>query len=143
MKQNVRNALLIAGGLVLVGAGIFLVTAIPNPQGLLLALPYVGIGVGCGTFGYGAGDAISMRALKNNPELQKELEIAQTDERNVAIADRAKAKAFDVMLYIFGALMLSFSLMNIELAAILLLVFAYLLVVGLSVYYRVKLEKEM
>ena len=46
-------------------------------------------------------------------------------------------------LYIFGALMLAFVLMQIELAAILLLVAAYLFIVGCSIYYRSKYEKEM
>ncbi len=39
--------------------------------------------------------------------------------------------------------MISFALMGVDLAPLLLLVFAYLLVVGYSVYYRIKLEKEM
>ena len=39
--------------------------------------------------------------------------------------------------------MLSFALMDVELTAILLLVGAYLLVVGISVYYYVRYDKEM
>lgn len=39
--------------------------------------------------------------------------------------------------------MLSFVLMDVELTAILLLVGAYLLVVGISVYYYVRYDKEM
>ena len=33
--------------------------------------------------------------------------------------------------------------MGVEMAAVLLLVFAYLLVHGLAIYYRLRLEKEM
>lgn len=47
------------------------------------------------------------------------------------------------MLFVYGALMLSFALMQVDLAAILLFVFCYLLVLGCSIYYRVKYEKEM
>ena len=39
--------------------------------------------------------------------------------------------------------MVSFALMGVELTAVLLLVFAYLLVHGVALYYRVKFEKEM
>ena len=35
------------------------------------------------------------------------LEIAQKDERNVAIANCAKGKAFDMMTFLFGALFIA------------------------------------
>ena len=81
--------------------------------------------------------------MKGSPDLQKQLEIEQKDERNIAISNSAKGKAFDIMLFVYGALMLPFALMQVDLAAILLFVFCYLLVLGCSIYYRVKYEKEM
>ena len=99
--------------------------------------------VGCGAFGHGMGGMLSRKALKGSPDLQKQLEIEQKDERNIAISNSAKGKAFDIMLFVYGALMLSFALMQVDLAAILLFVFCYLLVLGCSIYYRVKYEKEM
>ena len=86
---------------------------------------------------------MARKALKNAPETARQLEIEQQDERNQALAARAKSKAFDVMTLVFSALMLVFALMQIDLAAILLLVFAYLFVEGSAVYYRCKYEKEM
>jgi 4-hydroxybenzoate polyprenyltransferase len=47
------------------------------------------------------------------------------------------------MVFVFGALMISFALMNVDLAVVLLMVFAYLFVVGSHIYYRVKFEKEL
>lgn len=47
------------------------------------------------------------------------------------------------MTYVFGALMLSFALMAVDMIAVLLLVFAYLFVQGAAIYYHSKLEKEM
>ena len=88
-------------------------------------------------------EVISARAIGQDPDLQKRLEIEKNDERNIAIANRAKGKAFDMMTYIFGALMLSFALMNVDMVPLLLLVFAYLLVHGFSIYYRIQYEKEM
>ena len=69
--------------------------------------------------------------------------IKQADERNVAVGNRAKSAAFDAMLYIYAALNLALAMMQADLAVVLLLVFAYLLVVGLSIYYRCKFEKIM
>ena len=143
MKKILSSWLLTALGLALLGAGIALVKTIADPSGILLPLPYVMIGVGSGLFVQGMGGVLSRNALKKNPELEKQIEIEKKDERNIAIANRAKAQAYDRMIFIFGALMLSFALMNVDMAATLLLVFAYLVVVGFSVYYRIKYDKEM
>ncbi len=143
MKKSKMDYLITSIGVVLLGLGLYLVKTLVEPRGFLLALPYVCIGIGCGAFGQGVGNLLSYQAVKNSPELQKELEINQKDERNVAIASRAKAKAFDRMTFVFAALMLSFALMGVELAAVLLLVCAYLFVQGCGIYYRCKYEKEM
>ena len=131
-----RNALLLtAAGLLLIAAGLLLLRTSNFSTDNLPALPYLLIGVGCGVFGHGAGAGISQHALKNTPEIQKQI--------NVQIANRAKGKAYDAMIFIFGALLVSFALMNTDLFVILSLVGAYLCVVGISIYYRVKFDKEM
>ena len=85
---------------------------------------------------------ISKKAIAKDVKLQQQLEIEKNDERNIAIANMSKAKAFDLMTFVFGCLMLSFALLNIDLVAILLLVFAYLFVHIYGIYYRIKFEKE-
>ena len=130
-------------GLLLLGVGLALLKLIANPQGVMLTLPYICIGVGCGMFGHGLGNVVSNRVAKNNPELKKQIEIDKNDERNVAVSNQAKAKAYDMMLYIFGALMIAFALMGVGVAAVLMLVLAYLLVVGFFIYYLNKYNNEM
>ena len=88
------------------------------------------------------GEILSRKATEKYPEIQKQIEIEQKDERTVAIANMAKAKAFDAMLFLFGALMLSYGLMQADLAVILLLVAAYLFIVGYYVYFQCKFTKE-
>lgn len=130
-------------GILLLGTGLYFVKVVSNPQGIMLTLPYVCIGIGSGLFGHGMGSILSRRAMQNNPQMQKQMEIEQNDERNIAIANRAKGKAFDMMTFVFGALMIAFALMGADLAAVLLLVFAYLFVHGYAVYCRCRYEKEM
>ena len=48
-----------------------------------------------------------------------------------------------MMTFVFGALILSFGLMGVDMIALLLLVFAYLFVHGFAIYYRFKFDKEM
>ena len=141
MKKRIGYAAATAGGILLAAAGLMLLRA--GTPSWMAALPYVAIGIGCGLFGCGVSSWINARVLQSRPDLKKQLEIEQNDERNTAIAHRAKAKAYDVMLYVFSALMVSLALMGTSMAAVLLLVFAYLLVVGVFIYFLCKFQKEM
>jgi hypothetical protein len=143
LKKRFIDYGLVLAGVLLTGIGLFWVKTIADPQGIMRTLPYVCIGVGSGAFGSGMGNVISRRILKNSPDLQKQQEINKNDERNVAIANRAKAKAYDIMVFVFGALMLSYALMAADVAEVLLLVFAYLFVIGSGLYYRCKYDREM
>lgn len=143
MKNNKLQTALGVLGLVLLAVGLYLAKTIADPHGIMRALPYVFIGIGCGLFGQGMGGVIERRVLKKNPEILKQKEIEVNDERNREISSRAKAKAYDMMVFVFGALMIAFALMGVDLVALLLLVFAYLFVIGSGIYYRVKLEKEL
>ena len=130
-------------GVIMLGVGLYLVKTIANAQGVLLTLPYVLVGIGCGIFGYGMSNIESQKAISKDEHLQRQLQIEKNDERNIAIANKSKAKAYDLMTFMFGVLMLSFALMNIDMVAILLLVAAYLSVQIYGIYYRMKCEKEM
>lgn len=143
MKKNIRNYITIVSGLLLLFIGLCLIKMIAEPQGIMKTLPYVLIGLGCGIFGHGTGEIISVRAMKNLPDVEKQLKINKQDERNIAIENRAKAKAYDAMMFVFGALILAFALMNVDMTAVLLLVFAYLFVIGYGMYYHSKFDKEM
>ena len=143
MKKRQYNYVYVFIGLVLLGVGLYMVKSVANPEGIMRALQYVMIGLGCGIFGQGMGDLIQKRALKNSPEILKQQEIEQKDERNVEISTRAKSKAYDMMIFVFGALMVAFALMGVDFVVVLLFVAAYLFVVGYGIYARCKLEKEM
>ncbi len=143
MKSKSNHLLMVCAGILLMGLGLFLLKSTNLAAGSLRVLPYFCLGIGSGVFGHGAGELATRKAFRNNPQLQRELEIEQRDERNVAIANRAKGKAYDLMTFVFGALMVCFALMQIDLSAVLLLVFCYLLVQGSALYYRFKFEKEM
>ena len=143
MKRNTWQTILGILGLALLALGLYLVKTTNATEGILLTLPYVFVGIGSGLFGQGMGGVIERRVLKKNPEILKQKEIEVNDERNQQISNRAKAKAYDVMVFVFGALMVAFALMGMDMVAVLLLVFAYLFVVGSAVYYRVKFEKEL
>lgn len=130
-------------GVIMLGIGLFMTKTIENAHGILLTLPYVLVGIGCGIFGYGMSNIVSKKAISKDLDLERQLEIEKNDERNIAISTKSKAKAYDLMTFLFGVLMLSFALMNIDMTVILLLVAAYLSVHIYGIYYRIKYEKEM
>ena len=142
MKKSAVYALTV-GGLILIAAGFILLKATDISESAMAAVPYICIGLGCGSFGHGAGELISRGTLRNHPEEARKIEIETNDERNMAIANRAKGKAYDAMLFIFGVLMISLSLMDIPMYVILMIVFAYLCVAGIFVYWQRKYGKEM
>ena len=129
--------------IVSIAGGILLIKTLENPNDFILTLSYICIGVGCGIFGHGMGNFVTIKTIQNNPEIKKQMDIVRKDERNIAISNRAKAKAYDLMTYSFGALLLIFTLMGVDLIPLLLLVFIYLLIQIYAVYYRIKFDKEM
>ena len=138
-KHDVLAVLLTILGIALGAAGLWMV----RTMGPEWRWGYVLIGVGCGLFGHFMGEFLARRAVESDPKAAKELEIQQKDERNVAIGNAAKAKAFDVMLTTFSPLLLILALLEIDLLPLLLLVAAYLFVVFDSIYWLNRYQKEM
>lgn len=143
MKKNKKNSIIVFSGLFLLAMGLVLMKALGSSQGFMAVFPYLCIGLGCGVFGHGMGDMICAKVYRKTPEIQKQMEIEKNDERNIAIANFAKARAFDMMTFIFSALLISFALMGVDMVPLLLFVFAYLLVQGYGIYYRWKYDKVM
>jgi hypothetical protein len=143
MKKSISAYILTVVSLGLLAGGLYFIKTMEDPQSILGALPYICVGLGCVIFGHGLGEIILQSAIKRDPIAGKQLEIDKKDERNLAIANQAKAKAYDMMVFVFGALLFSFALMGIDLLVLLLFVFTYLLIIVYSTYYRFKFNKEM
>ena len=143
MKKLKSCYMTIAAGLLLFFSGAALLKFIPAPEGVMQTLPFVLIGVGCGIFGHGIGNLINRRLADKNPDFLRQQTIEQNDERNIALSNQAKAKAFDLSLFVFAALMLSFALMQAQFTLILLLLVAYAAVIAVFIYYLNRYHKEM
>ena len=141
MKKSVKNYILTILGIAMLVTGLWLLKA--NPLNSSTILPYLLVGFGCGIFGHNVGELTSKNILKKAPQVAKQLEIEENDERNITLRNRAQAKAYAIMLPVFGALLVSFALMGVDLKITLLFAAAYLFITGTSIYYRLKYEKEM
>lgn len=130
-------------GLVVFGVGLVLIKLLPEAVGILKTLPYLCVGVGAGIFGGNLGTAIRNKTALKNPQAAKQIEIEQKDERNQAINNKAKARAYDLMIYVYAAILLAFTLMQVDIYVILTLVAVYLFFVFTNIYYITKYHKEM
>lgn len=138
-----RNILFSLIGLVILIAGFVSAKLLADARGVLLTLPYVFIGIGAGIFGGNLGTSITKHHMKKNPQLARQAEIESKDERNITINYKAKAKAYELMQMVFGALILAFALMQTDLHVVLSLIAAYLFIVFSMLYYLNKYNKEM
>lgn len=111
MKKARYYYILAVLGFALLAAGLSLLKVSQSDSRIA---PYLCVGFGCGIFGQNVGELISRRAIKKTPEVAKRLEIEENDERNIALRNRAQAKAYNIMLPVFGALFVSFGLMGVE-----------------------------
>lgn len=141
MKKGKYYIITIIGAL-LFAAGLYLIKTISNPLGIMKTAPYLCIGIGCGMFGHGLGNIINKMAIKKHPALAKQIEIDTKDERNIMIGNTAKSKGYDMMTYVFAALLLAYSLMGASFTIIIPFVIAYLFVQFYAIYHRIKIDKE-
>lgn len=141
--KNTKNYGIVIIGILLLLSGLCLLIIVKQPQGFLMTLPYICLGVGSGALGYGISNIITNNLIRKKPEMQKQMEIDKNDERNILLANRAKAKAYDLMTLVFGILMLIFTLMTVDVIPVLLFVSAYLFIQGYQIYYHYKYNKEM
>ena len=130
-------------GLLVLTMGLCMIKIIDVSESIMNTMSYIFIGLGCTIFGHGIGKICTIRAEKAAPQMAKRNLINKNDERNVAVSNKAKAKAYDIMVYIFAALQIAFGVMGVDLSAIIMLNVAYFSVIGFEIYYFRKLNKEM
>jgi hypothetical protein len=67
----------------------------------------------------------------------------QNDERNILITNKAKAKTYDLVIYIYSIILLLCTFMDTNMWVILSLCLANLFIIGYNVYCVNKYSKEM
>lgn len=146
MEKNntvLKNLVFALFGLALVILGILGQKQGVSGEKTVEAIYYLLIGLGCGIFGHFTGNIIRYFSMKNNEALRRQIEIEKKDERNIAIAEKSKSKAYDLMIYLFAAMLIMFSLMGADKVQIVIIVAIYLSIQLYALYWRGKFEKEM
>lgn len=142
-KNMLRNCLFLFLGIGLMIAGILMDKNSETSNQVLATIPYLLIGLGCGIFGHFMGNIMKYFSTRNNEELERQIEIEKKDERNILIAEKSKAKAYDLMVYLFAGMLIMFSLMRVDKLQILIIVAIYLFLQVYALYWKYKLEGQM
>lgn len=138
-----KNILLSFLGVVLVAVGLFIYQKTLGMDKTVVVIPYIFIAIGCGILGHFTGNLIQHYSTKGNEELKRQIEIEKNDERNVLIAEKSKAKAYDLMIYLFAAMLIIFSLMGADKLQLVVLVAIYLSLQIYALYWKSKFESRM
>lgn len=138
-----KNILLSFLGVVLVALGLYIYQKTLGMDKTVVVIPYIFIAIGCGILGHFTGNLIQHYSTKGNEELKRQIEIEKNDERNVLIAEKSKAKAYDLMIYLFAAMLIIFSLMGADKLQLVVLVAIYLSLQIYALYWKSKFESRM
>ena len=140
IKKSVILSIL---GLISILSGIVVVKLFPEWQPMLKVLPFLCVGIGVSIFGDNLGKGANNYILSKNPIEAKKATIEENDERNTMIKNKAKAKAYNLVQMVLGALILAFALLGVEIYIVITLVGAYLFINLSNVYYLLKYQKQM
>ena len=130
-------------GAIILALGAVLGKFTRNAEGIMQTLPYILIAIGAGIFGNNLSTAFNIHAIKKDPQLGKQNDITENDERNIVIRNKAKSKSYDFMVMAFGVLIIGFALMQIDMKIILAIIIVYILVILSNFCFTIKYHKEM
>lgn len=107
-KNVVKACFLTFLGIGLVVVGFLFHKNSVSTDKMMATISYIFIGVGCGIFGHFMDNLIKYFSTKNHEELERQIQIEKNDERNILIVEKSKAKAYDLMIYLFASLLIIF-----------------------------------
>ncbi|WP_276980844.1 hypothetical protein [Johnsonella ignava] len=146
MKKNknvLKDYIFIAVGIVLVATGFYLHKNIISTDKTITAIPYIFVAFGCGILGHFIGNVVRHISIKDYDDWERQIKIDKNDERNILISDKAKAKAYDLMIYLFAAMLIIFSLMAIDKFVVISIAAIYITLHIYALYWRSKFENNM
>ena len=87
--------------------------------------------------------ALKNKAMLKNPQAARQFEREQKDERNQVISNKSKARVYDLMIFVYAAVVLAFALMQVEIYVTMTLVAVYLFFIFANVFFVTKYSREM
>ena len=142
-KQKLtRHIIFCVVGIVMIISGILLAVFYTIPQGVMQTLPFVLGSIGIVAFFGGLANSFTARNARKDKNFAKQINDLN-DERAVSVEDKVKAKTHDFTTFLFLALLVFLSVMQVQLAVILVFAGAFFLRIFVMFYLLRKYNKEM
>lgn len=133
MKKQQKSYIFYMGILIFVIA-ILLIILMPNAEGPLGVLPYVLCGFGLGIIWVGVVCTIRMRKIKQDPKKARQYEIAEKDERNIRLREKAGYASWIISLFVMAILSMVFIIFDYKIACLLAIIALFIHVISLFVF---------
>lgn len=139
MKNNkaTRNIIFIILGVIILAVGIF------ARSDDLRSVAGFCIGIGLAVITMNVLNLILNLYYKKHPAIKKQSDIELKDERTVAITNKAKAKAFDIMIRILFIIPFLMILINLPIWMMLATIAIYTFGLSVQMYLTLRYYKEM
>jgi len=139
MKNNktTRNIIFILLGVIILAVGIFV-----RSDGLKSVAGFC-IGIGLALIAMNVLNLILILYYRKHPAIKKQSDIELKDERTVAITNKAKAKAFDIMLKILFIIPFLMILIDLPIWMMIATIAIYAFALSLQMYLTLRYYKEM
>lgn len=138
--KHYKHHLCIIAGIVFILIGFIFMS---NSYDLYETFPYVFIGLGIGVLAYGTGEFFYNKLKLHKNDYVEIVEIEREDERNLSIIEKANAKAFQLMIYVFAVLIILFAIVNVNKYITLSLTVVYVTIFLSKFYFIYKLQHKM
>ena len=140
MKKQFK-CYIICLGIILLVSGFLLKFLFPVSDEILRALTFVLIGSGTGIIGAGAAKIIRQRILDKNPQIAKQYEINENDERNILIREKAGYATWYLTLFMLAIISLIFIILDYKVASFILIGVLLIHCISLFVYSHIFSKK--
>ncbi|MFA6803982.1 MAG: hypothetical protein WCR24_05780 [Candidatus Methanomethylophilaceae archaeon] len=139
MKKIMMYYILFLIGCVTIITGIITMLLYPEREGMMLTLPYIFLGIGCGFLG---GSFAMIYGLRN-PVTATAMEIAENDEREQLIRYKAKAKAGDITLIAIVSASLILTAIRVEYYVTMVLLLLMFISIAANLVFSAVYRKEL
>ncbi len=130
-------------GLIVLGLALVLVSIFVFGDAEPKAVFGMMLGVGAGLFGMSVSGLVAIRYEKTHPDMARQSQIEQKDERNTMIRDKAKSRAGDIVQWLIVAMAYIMILIDAPLWVTLVQLLVFMAYRVLWICYMRKFQKEM
>lgn len=133
MKKQPKTYMFYIGIIIFV-IGLLLKFLIPESEGAMQSAPFVLTGFGAGIIGVGAAGIFRKKVFDKNPEKAKKYEIAEKDERNIRLREKAGIASWYSTLFVLAILSLVLLILDYALPCFLIIAAMFIHIISLFVY---------